>query len=470
MTKDKYYNLESAQKVGELVSTVCKVEDNKVIAVEDKEKLESDVIYTLQFNASVNEDVEVKQSAIGWIVAIAENMNIKSGSNSDFYNKKKKGEHQFFTVPAVNARMVTFHMVRAALKAFKSLKLPHIIFELAISEVGYTGQQKDEYAAVVKAAYISLGLRDSQVFLQADHYQLNPKNYAEDKDKETKRIQDAIVKALENGVYNIDIDTSKFEGVDPNKSDRENQMENARLTAELLHFIRQYEKQNNLPQVVSVGGEVGEVGGGNTRYPQVNAYLELLKEELDKLGGSDLKGLDKVSINVGSAHGGVLGPDGKPLDNVPLDFQAHHDLYMKGKDPMDPDSHVLSVQHGASTLPKSYFSLFPAMHIAEVHLATGFQNVVWDVLESEDNDLFTQMKKMVFDKFGEKIAKHKTEAIGFVKERKRVTEFVKRELLVSHTVDTMENELEKEFTTLFYSLYNVLLPKAGTIVEGDRSD
>jgi hypothetical protein len=36
------------------------------------------------------------------------------------------------------------------------------------------------------------------------------------------------------------------------------------------------------------------------------------------------------------------------------------------------------VQHGASTLPEEAFGHFPANGCAEIHLATGFQNIVYD--------------------------------------------------------------------------------------------
>jgi hypothetical protein len=36
------------------------------------------------------------------------------------------------------------------------------------------------------------------------------------------------------------------------------------------------------------------------------------------------------------------------------------------------------VQHGASTLPESLFHRFPEVGTAEVHLATGFQNTLYD--------------------------------------------------------------------------------------------
>jgi fructose-bisphosphate aldolase class II len=37
-----------------------------------------------------------------------------------------------------------------------------------------------------------------------------------------------------------------------------------------------------------------------------------------------------------------------------------------------------SVQHGASTLPESVFNKFPESEAVEIHLATGFQNMVLD--------------------------------------------------------------------------------------------
>jgi len=37
-----------------------------------------------------------------------------------------------------------------------------------------------------------------------------------------------------------------------------------------------------------------------------------------------------------------------------------------------------AVQHGASTLPDDMFDLFPKKGTMEVHLATGFQNIIFD--------------------------------------------------------------------------------------------
>lgn len=470
MSQQHYRELSSVEEALNLVREVCNVEGENITAVNNQSRLQEEIIYTLQFNASVNQNEEIKKTCIRLINQIAKALKIVSSSNTKFYDEKANGKHQFFTVPAINSRMITFHTVRSAVRAAESLQVPHVIFELALSEVGYTGQQKDEYAALVRAAYISLGITNREIFIQADHYQVDPKKYAADGAKEVQRIKDAITNAIENEVYNIDIDTSKFETDDASKTDRENQFPNAVLTAELLAFIREYEKTHSLPCTISVGGEVGEVGGENTKYPQVNAFLQIIKEELDKRGVTNVKGLSKVSINVGSVHGGVLGSDGKPLPTVPLDFPAHHDMYMLAVDPLNPGKHVLSVQHGASTLPKTSFALFPAMHVAEIHLATGFQNIVWDVIEKYDAPLFAKMKALMQEKFADKIAEHPTPAVGFAKESKRATEFLKKELLLTSAMPQIEKELEAECETIFHSVYTLLKEKGGTVEHGDRAD
>ncbi|MFA6486553.1 MAG: class II fructose-bisphosphate aldolase [Candidatus Magasanikbacteria bacterium] len=465
-----YKNFTTGAEVEKFLLTTVELDGDAIVKIIDEKFLQSSIIYQLQYSASVSPVVEVKQGAIYWINQIADYLDVKSGSNVDLYDEKAVGQHEFFTVPAINSRMATFHTVRGAVQAGENLGVPHIIFELAFSEGGYTGQDMSEYAALVKAAYISLGVKNKTIYLQADHYQLDPKKYAIDADSEMARLQKNIILAIESGVYNIDIDTSKFETDDRAKSDQENQKENAHLTAKFLAFIRQYEAEHKLPCVISVGGEVGEVGGGNTKYSQVSAYLELIAEDLKKIKMDKIKGLSKVSINVGSAHGGVLGKDGQPLESVPLDFQAHHDVYMKAVDPLNHGKHVLSVQHGASTLPARYFPLFPAMHVAEIHLATGFQNIVWDVLEKYDVDLYNKLKALTMEKFAEKISKYETESIGFMKERKRVTEFVKNDLLLSPAVSKIEQAVEKECEQIFYSLYNTFLVKNGIEQSGDRAD
>jgi hypothetical protein len=84
--------------------------------------------------------------------------------------------------------------------------------------------------------------------------------------------------------------------------------------------------------------------------------------------------LSKLSVQTGTSHGGVVLPDGT-LAKVKIDFDT-----LKTLSEIVRKEYGLSgaVQHGASTLPEEAFDMFPRTGTSEVHLATGFQNIVYD--------------------------------------------------------------------------------------------
>ena len=209
---ETYYDCNSSEQFLQLINSCCKLDEQKNIKkIADERKLQESVIFTLQFNASVNQNPELKKEAISWINKIASALKILPESNYKYYLDKSKGNNQFITTPAINLRMLSFHTARAALQSQINLKNNHVIFELALSERDYTDQKMDEFSALVKAAYISMGLKKIKFYIQGDHYQVDPKKYSENSEKEMQRIKDLIKEAICNDVYNIDIDTSKFE-------------------------------------------------------------------------------------------------------------------------------------------------------------------------------------------------------------------------------------------------------------------
>ena len=85
-------------------------------------------------------------------------------------------------------------------------------------------------------------------------------------------------------------------------------------------------------------------------------------------------GVSKVSVQTGTSHGGVPLPDGGVAE-VKLDFDVLREL---GDIARREYGAAGAVQHGASTLPDELFHQFPAVETAEIHLATGFQNTLFD--------------------------------------------------------------------------------------------
>ena len=148
------------------------------------------------------------------------------------------------------------------------------------------------------------------------------------------------------------------------------QRTNYQRAAELSALIREHQADG---LVVSIGGEIGEVGKENSTEAELRAYLDGYRRELDARAGAGTIGLSKVSVQTGTSHGGVPLPGGGVAE-VKLDFGTLERLSAVCR------SYGLAgaVQHGASTLPDELFHRFPKVETAEIHLATGFQNALYD--------------------------------------------------------------------------------------------
>ena len=242
-----------------------------------------------------------------------------------------------------------------------------VILELARSEQTYTFQRPIDYATSVLAGAIAAGWR-GPVFIQGDHYQFNAKKYAADPEAMTEEIRRACRLAVDAGYRNIDIDSSTLVDLSKPNVD-EQQRENYRRAAELTALIRTLETDG---VTISVGGEIGEVGTQNSTVEELRAYLDGYRRELEARAPG-AKGISKVSVQTGTSHGGVPLPDGGVAE-VKLDFEVLRELGVVARE----YGLAGAVQHGASTLPDELFHRFPAVETAEIHLATGFQNTVYE--------------------------------------------------------------------------------------------
>jgi fructose/tagatose bisphosphate aldolase len=265
---------------------------------------------------------------------------------------------------------MAYDTARAVIRSAKKLKAGAFIFEIARSEIGYTEQRPHEYVAVVMAAALREGF-SGPLFIQGDHVQTNAKKYnSPDRDKEIETLRALIAEEIAAGFYNIDIDTSTL--VDLSKPTLAEQQEvNVNLAADFAVFIRAHEPAG---VTISVGGEIGEVGGKNSDIHELHAYMDGFNERLKARDGS-LVGLSKISVQTGTAHGGFVNADGTVRTDVKIDLNTLEELSRVAR-----KSYGLAgaVQHGASTLPPEAFDAFPRVGACEIHLATDFQNMVYE--------------------------------------------------------------------------------------------
>ncbi|HEX7171891.1 MAG TPA: class II fructose-bisphosphate aldolase [Candidatus Limnocylindria bacterium] len=317
--------------------------------------------------AAVFGDADLREAARWLIWSASQAIGCRSASIHELYRARGRGEvaPTQFTVPAINVRAATYLTARQAFAAALERDAGALIFEIAKSEMAYTEQRPDEYTAVILAAAMREGWR-GPVFLQGDHFQFNATKWASDPGPELEGIRDLTREAVGAGFFNIDIDSSTL--VDLSRPTiPEQQQVNADNTAELTRLIRGLQPDG---VVISIGGEIGEVGKTNSTEEELRAYLGEYRRAL----GDDLEGISKVSIQTGTSHGGVPMPDGS-IAAVKIDFDTLDRLSRVAR-----EEYGLAgcVQHGASTLPDEAFNHFPEHGTAEVHLATGFQNILYD--------------------------------------------------------------------------------------------
>lgn len=287
------------------------------------------------------------------------------------YMARGRGEvPPVFAVPAMNLRALAFDAARAVFRNALRVDAGAFIFEIARSEIGYTEQRPAEYATNILAAAVAEGYR-GPVFIQGDHFQISPKRYKEDPAKEIAAVKELTAEALQAGFYNIDVDTSTLVDIEQ-VGEKAQQKLNCELSAEFTQFIRERQPEG---VTVSVGGEIGEVGGRNSNEAELRAYVEGYREALAQRAPGAV-GLSKISIQTGTSHGGVVLPDGT-VAKVKVDFAT---LLALSRVARQEYGYAGAVQHGASTLPEEAFGKFVESEACEVHLATNFQNMLYDRL------------------------------------------------------------------------------------------
>lgn len=362
---------------------------------------------------------ENKTQAQEKIKKAAHKAGIFLSSTQKFYEKLAIGKFAGFIVPAFNIRTLTFDMARALFRAVKKEKAGAFIIELARSEIDYTNQPPEEYAASVLAAALEEKFKGT-LFFQGDHFKPN------------ENLKDAIKKAISAGFYNIDIDFSTL----PIK-------ENFTQTAKSTAFIRRLEPKN---LTISVGGEVGEIGGKNTTIEELREFIIGYKTALSQYG--NLQGLIKVAVQTGTSHGGVLLPSGE-LEKIEADFKTLAELSREAK----RYGMAGAVQHGASTLPEEYFERFPKTGACEIHLATVFQNIILDS-DYFPKELKEQMYSWLENKFFKEKESFQTERQFFYKFRKKALSPFKKDIwnISQRNIDKVSEQLEEKFSFFFRAL------------------
>jgi len=162
-----------------------------------------------------------------------------------------------------------------------------------------------------------------------------------------------------------------------------------------------------------------------------------------------MAGISKISVQTGTSHGGVVLPDGT-LADVDVDFDVLAKISKACRNEYQISG---AVQHGASTLPDEYFSQFTKASAIEVHLATGFQNIILDHPKFP-KDLLEQMYAWLDkEKTDEREKGWTDEQFHYKLRKKALGQFKKECWQIDNSIrEEIRASLEKRFAFIFKQL------------------
>ena len=338
------------------------VGDEKVLATDAMDAVARDAVFG---------DAATKERARWLLWELGQAVGVRPSSIHELYRARGRGETHGFTVPAINVRGSAYETARAIFRTAIRTKAGAFILEIARSEIAYTDQRPAEYVAVMLAAAMREGFR-GPLFIQGDHFQVNAKKFAADPAGEVTSVKQLAAEAITAGFFNIDVDTSTLVDLKQPTLDTQQRV-NYETAVEIAHHVRSLEPAGI---TISIGAEIGEVGTENSTVPELKAFMDGFTRTCGARGFSAMAPLSKISVQTGTSHGGIVLPDGKIAD-VKLDLPTLESLSKVARDDYGMAG---AVQHGASTLPDNAFDNFPRIETAEIHLATNFQNILYDHL------------------------------------------------------------------------------------------
>lgn len=406
------------------------------LSVTNPSLLKEKIIDLLIYNAVFSEDDSIKAQARAYIYTLSSLQGCSSQSIFPLYRAFGQGNLSGFTIPAVNIRTLTYDTARLIFRLMMKHAIAAVVFEIARSEIEYTHQRPEEYAVSVLAAAIKEGYR-GPVYLQGDHFQFSRSKFETDMDSEIDRLKNLIKESITAQFFNIDIDASTLVDLSQN-SVLHQQKNNYEMTALLSDYIRSLQPKDH---TISIGGEIGHIGGKNSTIEDFSAFMKGYSTHVSK------DGLSKISVQTGSSHGGTVLPDGS-IQKVSIDFSVLEDITKVAREQYHMGG---AVQHGASTLPLSYFDSFPKAQTLEIHLATGLQNIVYETIPQ---DLHKEINTWLLDNLQEEREEGWNNEQFLYKTRKKAFGPFKQLLweLSPEEKAPVVHALEKQLSTIFEKL------------------
>ena len=269
---------------------------------------------------------------------------------------------------------MTYDTARAIFRTAIRLDAGAFILEIARSEIAYTDQRPAEYVAVMLAAALREGFR-GPVFIQGDHFQVNAQEVRRRPEDRGRRGEGAGARGDRRRLLQ-----HRHRHVDARRpvASRRSTSSSASTTRCASTSSSTSAPLEPKGVTISVGGEIGEVGTAELARSRScarswTASTRTLPAQAPRPAGlSQDQRADRHVARRRRAR--------RRLDRR---RQARPRRRWRRCRKVAREEYGLAgaVQHGASTLPDERVPQLPAStETAEIHLATNFQNMLYDTL------------------------------------------------------------------------------------------
>lgn len=312
-------------------------------------------------------------------------------------------------VMAANIRIT--HSARGIMMAAKEMNAA-VLFEIARSEVGYTGQPPQMFMDSIIKCAADTGF-DQPYAVHGDHITIK-----ENTQEAIESAQDLIDAEIAAGFTSYAIDASHNFDADAETTE-EQLADNIEITTKLAGLI---------PEDAGLEVEVGEVGRAD---PETGEKMITTVDEtvtfINALHEAGIKP-DLLAINNGSIHGNIFDKDGNIVEQVGIDIERTKAIV----DAIRPLG-VKLAQHGITGTPLRLMHLLIGAGIAKGNVGTQWQNVV---VANMDPELLKKMEEWTLEsEYAKKMKAKKPE----ISEKELIAKNIKRSIKVfKDEIDSMD--------------------------------
>ncbi len=270
---------------------------NNQLEIQNPDHLKKQLIDALIYNGIFNKDVNIREFIFWLIWEAAGVLNIQLASIQELYEARKeearnKNEYPHMIIPSIQIPGFSYYTARSVIRAAQQKNVGAFIFELTKADFDHTLQRPKEYTMNCLAAAIKEGY-EGILFIQGDQFQINDRNFKQNRVAEVSLTRSLIDEAIDAGFYNIGIDTSTLiDNTIPNVN--EQQFLNFALSATLTRFIREKQPEGI---TVSLGINIARLKEIETLLNDFRAFMNGYNETIKKVElGITVKKMNTIVI------------------------------------------------------------------------------------------------------------------------------------------------------------------------------